>query len=325
METPKSAVESSRGSMEHSSVRQESTPVTTTVIPSERALVQRMKSKDDFHPSILKTAQSYGFQLKLGQKLEDTTQKIGLGEFCNYNFYRQLFAEFFGSFVLLTLGCSAITPYKGQGTDAHLNMASIILSWGFTVMTVVWTIAHVSGCFLNPAVTISMWVNSRIPVTRGVFYIVVQMIGTTAGAAFHRYLRGEKLNTTCQTLLNRELGITEFKGVIIEFFITFILLFFVFATTDHHRLDHGGSHAMMVGGVIIPLVNMAAELTGASMNPARSFGPAVIHGNWDAHWVYWVGPITGGIAGGLLYDLVFSERVIAWSRYLQVGHVDLND
>ncbi|CAG5124647.1 unnamed protein product [Candidula unifasciata] len=265
-------------------------------------------SRDDFHASVLRTTKTYGIQNRLGHKLEDRYERFGLDDVTQLNFYRQLFTEFFGSFVLVTLGCSAITPYKPQGSDAHLNMASIILSWGFTIATVVWTIAHVSGCFLNPAVTISMFINSRIPLTSGSEAIVVSQV-----------------STTCQTLLNRELGIDEFKGCVIEFFITFILLFFVFATTDHHRMDHGGSHALMIGGVIIPLVNMAAELTGAGMNPARSFGPALIHGNWDAHWVYWVGPIGGGITGGLLYDLVFSERVIAWSRYLQVGHVQIDE
>ncbi|XP_059153540.1 aquaporin AQPAe.a-like [Physella acuta] len=291
----------------------------------ERAasVVSNRFTQEEYKATQLTTAQkTYGAQMKLGKKISRLRLWAGgFMEFTKVNFYRQLVTEFYGTFVLVSVGCCVITPVKPQGTDAALDMASIILGWGFIVASLVWTIAHVSGCFLNPAVTVAMFVNRRITFVRCVAFIMVQVPGATCGSFFHKFLRGDKLNTTCQTLLNRDFGVTEFKGFIVEFFLTFLLLFFVFATTDHNRQDHGGSHAMMVGGVIIPLVNVGAELTGAGMNPARSFGPAFVHGNWDAHYIYWVAPILGGVCGGLFYDLMFSERVISWHRYLHVQEI----
>ncbi|XP_059153150.1 aquaporin AQPAe.a-like isoform X2 [Physella acuta] len=277
-----------------------------------------------FEPSnaadIVRIKKTYGAQVNLGYKIPKNWNWIGgTKEFTTVNLYRQLATEFFGTFLLVSMGCSVLNPFKEQGTDAALDMSSIMLSWGFIVASLVWTIAHVSGCFLNPAVTISMFVNKRIPLARCLAYICVQVPAAICGSAFHTWIRGNKLNTTCQTLLNREMGVTEFKGFIVEMYLTFILLFFVFATTDSNRQDHGGSHALMVGGVIVPLVNIGAEMTGAAMNPARAMGPAVIHGNWDAHYIYWFGPIVGGVLGGLFYDVLFSERVVSWHRDTQIN------
>ncbi|CAL1528294.1 unnamed protein product, partial [Lymnaea stagnalis] len=199
-------------------------------------------------PVLTKLPKTYGAQVNLGSKIAGPKHWFGgFHEFKRTHLYRQLIAELFGTFILVSLGCSIVTPFKPQGSDAAIDMSSIILGWGFTVASLVWTIAHVSGCFLNPAVTIAMFVNRRVSLARTLAYIAVQVPGAILGSAFHLYLRGDKLNTTCQTLLNRELGMTVTKGLIVEFYLTFFLLFFVFATTDHNRQDHGGSHAMMVG------------------------------------------------------------------------------
>ncbi|XP_012944265.1 aquaporin AQPcic [Aplysia californica] len=282
---------------------------------------KRGLSKADFAERTLKDTKSHGFQNRLGKTIKNNVDLIGWHEVSHVHFYRQLLVEFFGTLCLVVMGCNCITPYSSIQTDAGLDMSSIIMAWCFAVASLVWTIGHVSGCFLNPAISVAMFANRRIPFVRCVAYILVQVAGAICGSCFHTYLRGQAIGSTCQTLLHRSIGVDETKGFIVEFSISFFLLFFVFATIDHHREDHGGSHAFMVGGVIAVLVNFAAEMTGAGMNPARSFGPALIHGNWDAHWVYWLAPITGGCLGGLFYDVVFSERVVSWTRFLQMEEV----
>lgn len=186
-------------------------------------------------------------------------------------------------------------------------------------------IGHTSGCHINPAITIGMLVIGEISILKSVFYIIVQMAGAIAGAALIRVVIPRELQ------YSKSIGITQIssdidvaQGVLIECIITFLLVFIINAVSDDRRNDIRGSTGLAIGfaitighfaGVCIfihilqiyntKMLILQLKYTGASMNPARSFGPAIIASNYQNQWIYWVGPPIGSILACVIYKLIF--------------------
>lgn len=220
-------------------------------------------------------------------------------------FWRAVFAEFLGTFMLVLYGCGSTR--QGWQNDP-LDVVQIALSFGLSVATAVWIIGHTSGGHINPAVTCAMLVTRRISFVRTLLYIIAQCVGSIAASALLlAFTPTEVAGPLGATTLNT--GVTSARGCGIEFFITFGLIATVFAACDSRRTDLGGSNPLSVGFAVCVGHFWAVEYTGSSMNPARSFGPAVIMGIWDDHWVYWVGPIAGGIVAALIYDFLLASNV----------------
>lgn len=221
-------------------------------------------------------------------------------------FWRAVVAELIGTLLLVFVGCGSCLSWDEEKTNYN-PVVQIAFCFGLSVGTIVWGIAHISGGHINPAVTSAFFITRRISFAKAIFYIAAQCIGAILGALILKgvtpYQRWGALGTTA---LNKEMEAGRAFGV--EFMITFVLVFTVFAACDGKRTDLKGSGPLSIGLSVTMCHLFAIPLTGSSMNCARSFGPAVAMNNWENHWVYWIGPILGGVVAGLLYEYIFAAN-----------------
>ena len=197
----------------------------------------------------------------------------------------------------------------GEGLTTQ-SVLFIALAHGGAIGLMVYTFGHVSGAHINPAVTISMMVTKRIGITDGIAYIASQLIGAVAAAATLKVILpelGAKVNFGTQggpsDLLNNSIS----SGFAVEAILTFFLVLVIFMTAVHKKASPGW-HGFTIGGMIFLIHLIAVPLTGASVNPARTFGPALISGFWEFHWMYWAAPILGGIIAGLIMNYVYVNK-----------------
>jgi MIP family channel proteins len=215
--------------------------------------------------------------------------------------YRKLIAEFVGTFTLIFAGVGAVLSTQGT------NLIAVALAHGIAIAVMGTALGHVSGGAFNPAVTIGLWVTRRLPAVDAVSYIVVQLLGGIAAAFVLSMVFDPTLQDQVKlgaTLLAP--GVSPVQGIIIELLLTFFLVMAIFGTALDARAPKLG--ALLIGLTITMDIAAAGLMTGASMNPARSVGPALVAGQWDNHLVYWVGPILGAVIAALLYDSVFSDK-----------------
>ncbi|MFQ5694931.1 MAG: MIP/aquaporin family protein [Terriglobia bacterium] len=216
-------------------------------------------------------------------------------------------AEFVGTLALIFIGAGSILA--DQFTNGGVGLVGIALAHGLTIAVMVSAIGHISGGHINPAVTFGALVAKKISVNEAVVYWVAQLAGGTVGAALLVPIFPESARSAVNLGTPAlAAGVAPMQGILLEAALTFFLVFVVFATA----IDERGAFKM-VGGFAIGLVVTfdilaGGPLSGASMNPARSFGPALVSGFWEAHWVYWVGPLAGGAMAALLYKGAFLKQ-----------------
>ncbi|KAM6135181.1 LOW QUALITY PROTEIN: aquaporin-4 [Pterocles gutturalis] len=214
-------------------------------------------------------------------------------------------------FVLLSLGSTI--NWGGAEKPLPVDMVLISLCFGLSIATMVQCFGHISGGHINPAVTVAMVCTRKISLAKSVFYILAQCLGAIVGAGI--------LYLVTPPSVVGGLGVTAVHGDLsaghglLVVIITFQLVFTIFASCDSKRSDVTGSVALAIGfSVAIGL--FAINYTGASMNPARSFGPAVIMGRWENQWV-WGGPIIGAVLAGA-YEYVYCPDVELKRRFKDV-------
>ncbi|XP_054644601.1 aquaporin-4-like isoform X2 [Dunckerocampus dactyliophorus] len=230
-------------------------------------------------------------------------------------FWRCVGAEFLAMlfFVLLGLG-STINWGAAEGDPQLPDLAHISLCFGLTIGTMVQCFGHISGAHINPAVTAAMVVTRKLSVAKAVFYVLAQCLGSIVGAAvLYGVTPASVRGGMGVTAVNKNLSVGN--ALVVEILISFQLIFTVFATCDHKRSDLKGSSALAIGLSVCVGHLFAIPYTGASMNPARSLGPAVITWSWENHWVYWVGPALGGSVAAALYEYLFCPDPEAKKRY----------
>lgn len=222
--------------------------------------------------------------------------------------FRRYVAEAVGTFALVFIGAGAVCAdyYLRSAGGAGIGLLGISLAFGFVVAAMVYATGYISGGHINPAVTVSMWVTKRMDTNLAVFYIVSQLVGATAAGFVLRGLypdavAGVHLGTTALAQ-----GVPMARGVLMEFIITFLLVLTVFSTAIDNRASKAFA-GLAIGIAIFFGVLIGGTVTGGSMNPARTFGPALASGYFVNHFVYWAGPILGGIAGSLFYERLLAE------------------
>lgn len=214
--------------------------------------------------------------------------------------WKALLAEFLGNFLLNFFGCGSVVVMQ-QSPLHKPNFLYVALTFGIVVFVCVQALGHVSGAHLNPAVTAGMLSVGNIKLIKGVLYIIVQCIGALAGSATLKALLPEKWHEQGLGTTTLNDNLTALQGFGFEFFLGFVLVLVVSGVCDPNRPEAKAAGPLAIG-LAVALGHMGAiNFTGSSMNPARSFGSAVIAGVWAEHWVYWVGPIAGGVVAALIY------------------------
>ncbi|MEE6472200.1 hypothetical protein FKM82_009532 [Ascaphus truei] len=220
-----------------------------------------------------------------------------LKDMCSGASLRALLAEFLGTLLFVFFGLGSALPWP----SALPSVLQIALTFGLGIGTMVQIVGHISGAHLNPAVTMAFLVGSQISLLKAIFYILAQVAGAVAGAGLLYEFTPSKVRGTfgVNSLSN---DISPGQGVAVELFLTMQLVLCIFGTTDGRRTDNVGSPSISIGLSVVLGHLLGIYFTGCSMNPARSFGPALITGQFSFHWVFWVGPMTGAIFGSLIYN-----------------------
>ncbi|XP_049910141.1 aquaporin-4-like isoform X1 [Epinephelus moara] len=230
-------------------------------------------------------------------------------------FWRCVGAEFFAMLLFVLLSLGSTINWGAVEKDPHPpDLVLISLCFGLTIATMVQCFSHISGAHINPAVTAAMVVTRKLSLAKAVFFLLAQCTGAIVGAAIlygitPASVRGSMGITTVN------MSISVGNALVVELFITFQLVFTVFATCDNKRSDLKGSSALAIGLSVCIGHLFAIPYTGASMNPARTFGPAMVTWCWENHWVYWVGPTLGGTLAGALYEYLFCPDPELKRRY----------
>ena len=210
-------------------------------------------------------------------------------------------AEFVATFALIFVGAGAvITASSGQ-----LDLVGVALAHGLVLAIMVSVTGHVSGGLVNPAVAIALWAAGKIATQRAAVLIVAQILGAVIGALLLRYVvGGAAFDAGGAGAPALAPGVAVGKGIVIEAILTFFLVFVVFGTAVDDAGPWNKTAGFTIGLTIAFDILAFGPLTGAAMNPARWFGPALVGGLWDDALVWIVGPIAGAIIAGVLYATV---------------------
>ena len=220
-------------------------------------------------------------------------------------------AECFGTFWLVFGGCgSAVLAAAFPGLG--IGFAGVALAFGLTVLTMAYAIGHISGCHLNPAVSIGLVVGKRFPLTDLLPYLVAQLVGGIAGAGVLYVIASGQANFDITNgFASNGYGVHSPGGysivacLVAEVVLTMFFLLIIMGSTDHRAPAGFAPIAIGLGLTLIHLIGI--PITNLSVNPARSTGPAVFVGGWALAqlWMFWVAPIVGGALGGGIYHGLF--------------------
>ena len=227
---------------------------------------------------------------------------------------KKLAAEFIGTFWLVLGGCGSAV-LAAAFPDVGIGLAGVSLAFGLTVLTMAYAIGHISGCHLNPAVTVGLWAGGRHPAKEVLPYIVAQVIGAIVGAfvlygiasgkAGFDVANGFAANGYGAHSLG---GYSLAAGFLTEVVMTLMFLLIILGATDRRAPAGFAPIAIGLGLTLIHLITI--PVTQTSVNPARSTGPALIVGDWALSqlWLFWVAPILGALIAGYLYRWLSGEK-----------------
>lgn len=210
---------------------------------------------------------------------------------------RRAAAEGIAAFALVFAGCGAVVAndrYHGA-----LGAVGISLVFGLVIMTMVYATGHLSGAHINPAVTVAFTLTRHFPARDAVAYVGAQLAGATGGALLLLAVWTDRPANLGATVPSVAAG----SALVYEIVLTAFLMFVIVAVATDTRAV-GAAAAIAIGGTVGLDALFGGPVTGASMNPARSFGPALAAGEWHMFWVYVVGPVVGAALGALAYQTV---------------------
>lgn len=224
-------------------------------------------------------------------------------EMCSGAFTRAFAAELLGTLIFVFFGLGSTLTWPSQLP----TVLQISFTFGLGIGTLVQSIGHISGAHLNPAVTVAFLVSSQISLFRAVCYVCAQLLGAAIGAGLLYEFTPEEFHGSFG-VNGPSNNATEGQAVTVEIILTLQLLLCIYASTDNRRDDNVGSPALSIGLSVVLGHLVGIYFTGCSMNPARSFGPALIVGNFTSHWIFWIGPMVGAILASLIYNYVLCPQ-----------------
>ncbi|OIV92171.1 hypothetical protein TanjilG_30812 [Lupinus angustifolius] len=213
-------------------------------------------------------------------------------------------AEFISTFIFVFAGSGSSIAYNkltndGPATPAGLISASI--AHAFALFVAVSVGANISGGHVNPAVTFGAFVGGNITLLRGIVYVIAQLLGSIVASLLLTFVTGLGVPA-----FGLAAGVGIGNAVVLEIVLTFGLVYTVYATAvDPKKGSLGTIAPIAIGFIVGANILVGGAFSGASMNPAVTFGPAVVSWTWTNHWIYWVGPLVGGGLAGLIYEVLF--------------------
>lgn len=219
--------------------------------------------------------------------------------------WQKYLAEAFATFAFVFVAAGSVLA--NLQTGGGLGPLGVALSHGLMLAAMMYAIWHISGAHVNPAVTIALWATGHVKTLTGLAYIIAQLVGSVVAALFLKvifsglspqYYLGD-------TMLGA--NVTPGMAILVEAILTFFLVWTVFATVVDKRASPGFG-ALAVGFVLVVGVMLGGSFTMGALNPARSFGPALVSSHWINHYVYWVGPIIGALVAGFVYHFGFLKK-----------------
>jgi MIP family channel proteins len=207
-------------------------------------------------------------------------------------------AEGLGTFALIFFGCGAIAVGAQSGQLGH---PAVAVAFGLVIAVMIYALGHISGAHFNPAVSVGFAVGRHFPWSRAATYSLAQIAGATLGALALRVMLGA----------DADLGVTqpsgsELQSLAWEGLLTFFLMLVITAVATDTRAV-GEAAALAIGGTVALGALVGGPISGASMNPARSLGPALVAGDLTAIWIYLIGPVVGAIGAALVYRYLRGE------------------
>jgi MIP family channel proteins len=209
---------------------------------------------------------------------------------------RRAAAEAIGTFILVLIGTGAVVV--NAGTGGLLGHPGVALAFGAVVTAMAYALGHVSGAHINPAVTVALSYTGCFPRREVGHYVVAQCMGAVVASLVLRAILG-----TAAGLGATEPALGIARTFALEWLLSFVLMFVIASVATDERMVAGFS-AIPVGLAVGFGVLVGGPLTGGSMNPARSLGPALAGGGWAGHWIYWVAPVTAMLAAAHVYELL---------------------
>jgi MIP family channel proteins len=215
---------------------------------------------------------------------------------------KQTLAEMIGTFTLVFIGAGA--GALAGPSDNGTGVLGVALAHGLALVTCIYAWGHISGCHINPAVTFGLAITGKISPVKAVLYWLGQFVGAFGAAYLLLWLLGPEstLGQTKGTLTDTNAA----KTIVVEGVLTFFLVIAVFGSGVTGR--NGNALGLAIGLILTMDILMGASLTGASMNPARTFGPALAMGDMSYMWMYLVGPLAGGGLAALVYNTLFIDK-----------------
>ncbi len=210
-------------------------------------------------------------------------------------------AECLGTFVLVFFACGV----AGQICTEKIGTVGLIgtaLAFGLVIVAMAYSIGNISGCHINPAVSIAMLVSKKMSMKDFCGYIIAQYVGATAGAALLYAIVGDKAQLGANHLYQDN----PWLSLIIEVILTFVFVIAILGVTS--KAENGSVAGLVIGGALVLVHLLGISFTGTSVNPARTFGPAVFDGSLGIYWVFLLAPLVGGILAALVYGYLAEEK-----------------
>ncbi len=223
---------------------------------------------------------------------------------------KKLAAEFLGTFWLVLGGCGSAV-IAAAFPDVGIGLVGVSFAFGLTVLTMAYAIGHISGCHLNPAVTIGLWAGGRFKASEILPYIISQVLGAIAGAGVLYLVASGQAGFDINGGLasngysdHSPGAYTLTSGFVTEVVMTFMFLIIILGSTDERAPKGFAPIAIGLGLTLIHLISI--PITNTSVNPARSTGPAIFVGGWALSqlWLFWVAPIIGAVLAGFVYNFI---------------------